>query len=72
MLICKLCGKPMRMVTQGRGFQTFGCSKGCPDSYISLETYEIKSAAQAAARTQNSSRANSQAEPIDSALTAVV
>lgn len=45
---CKKCGSTMLLITTGRGFQTYGCSRHCPDSYQSLESYEIRSAAQAA------------------------
>jgi len=24
-----LCGAPMKLVTEGRGYDTYGCSKGC-------------------------------------------
>lgn len=66
MLICKLCGAPMRLVTQSTAYKTFGCSKGCPDSYQCLENgIEIKSAAQVAAQTRNSSPGNSQQASTD-------
>ena len=33
--LCLFCGKPMRVVSSGRGFTTYGCPRG--DSYYLSE-----------------------------------
>lgn len=34
-----LCGAPMRIVSEGRGYVTYGCSAGC-DYYLTEEQKE--------------------------------